>query len=85
MNKEKAEMNIGLKCFATLSEADKCDYKGSTSKTLPDGSTVRKLLVQAAIDEKDVKLIFVNGQKASLDTVLKNGDQVGLAPAVGGM
>jgi hypothetical protein len=32
-----------------------------------------------------VKLIFVNGQKASLDTVLKNGDQVGLSPPVGGM
>jgi len=32
MNKEEAEMNIGLKCFATLAEADKCDYKGSTSK-----------------------------------------------------
>ena len=78
-------MNIGLKCFATLAEAGRCDYKGSTSKTLPDGSTVRNLLIQEAIHEKDVKLIFVNGQKASLDTVLKNGDQVGLAPAVGGM
>jgi molybdopterin converting factor small subunit len=85
MNKEKAEMNIGLKCFATLADADKCDYKGSTPKTLPDGSTVRKLLIQAAINEKDVKLIFVNGQQAALDTVLHDGDQVGLAPAVGGM
>ena len=78
-------MNIGLKCFATLAETDRCDYKNSTSKTLPDGSTVRSLLIQEAIHEKDVKLIFVNGQKASLDTVLKNGDQVGLSPPVGGM
>ena len=78
-------MDIGLKCFATLADADKCDYKGSTAKTLPDGSTVRSLLIQEAIHEKDVKLIFVNGQKASLDTVLKNGDQVGLSPPVGGM
>jgi molybdopterin converting factor small subunit len=78
-------MNIGLKCFATLADADTCDYKNSTLKTLPDGSTVRKLLIQEAIHEKDVKLIFVNGQKASLDTVLKNGDQVGLSPPVGGM
>ena len=37
-------MNIGLKCFATLADADKCDYKSSTSKTLPEGSTIRKLL-----------------------------------------
>jgi molybdopterin converting factor small subunit len=79
------EMNVGLKCFATLAETDRCDYRNSTSKTLPDGSTVRDLLVQGGIDEKDVKLIFVNGQKASLDTVLKQGDQVGLSPPVGGM
>jgi molybdopterin converting factor small subunit len=78
-------MNIGLKCFATLADEDTCDYKNSTPKTLPDGSTIRNLLSKEAIPEKDVKLIFVNGQKASLDTVLKNGDQVGLSPPVGGM
>jgi molybdopterin converting factor small subunit len=78
-------MNIGLKCFATLAEADTCDYKNSTSKTLPDGSTIRNLLSKEAIPEKDVKLIFVNGKQAALDTVLHDGDQVGLAPAVGGM
>jgi molybdopterin converting factor small subunit len=78
-------MDIGLKCFATLADADKCDYKNSTPKTLPDGSTIRNLLSKEAIPEKDVKLIFVNGQKASLDTVLKNGDQVGLSPPVCGM
>ncbi len=27
-------MNIGLKCFATLADADRCDYRNSTSKTL---------------------------------------------------
>jgi molybdopterin converting factor small subunit len=78
-------MNIGLKCFATLAEADKCDYKNSTPKALPDGSTIRNLLSKEAIPEKDVKLIFVNGKHSALDTVLHDGDQVGLAPAVGGM
>jgi molybdopterin converting factor small subunit len=80
-----AIMNIDLKCFATLAEEDRCDYKNSTSKTLPDGSTIRNLLSKEAIPEKDVKLIFVNGQQAALDTVLDDGDHVGLAPAVGGM
>jgi len=78
-------MNVSLKCFATLADGEKCDYKNSSLKTLPKGSTVRKLLHQEAISEKDVKLIFVNGQGAFLDTVLHNGDQVGLGPAVGGM
>ena len=29
--------------------------------------------------------VFVNGKKADFDTVLSNGDQIGLAPATGGM
>jgi len=78
-------MDITLKCFATLAEADKCDYRSSMPKTIPEGATVRKLLMQTEIPERDVKLIFINGQKAALDTVLRNGDQVGLAPATGGM
>lgn len=78
-------MEISLKCFATLADADTCDYKGSTTKTVAQGATVRDLLKEATIAEKDVKLIFVNGKRAELSTVLKLGDQVGLAPPVGGM
>ncbi len=40
-------MNILLKCFATLAEADTCDYRSSTPKTLPPGATVRQLLAQS--------------------------------------
>ncbi|MCU0560301.1 MAG: MoaD/ThiS family protein [Desulfobacterales bacterium] len=78
-------MDINLKCFATLAEADTCDYKGSTTKTVAQEATVRDLLKEAKIAEKDVKLIFVNGKRAEIDTVLRAGDQVGLAPPVGGM
>lgn len=78
-------MKINLKCFATLAEADTCDYKGSTTTTVAEGATVRDLLKEAKIAEKEVKLIFVNGKRAELDTVLRPGDQVGLAPPVGGM
>lgn len=78
-------MEISLKCFATLAEADKCDYRDSTTKTLPDGASVRDLLKEMKISEKDVKLIFVNSQHASLETVLQEGDVVGLAPPSGGM
>ncbi len=46
---------------------------------------MRQLLAQAGIPDRDVKLIFVNGRKAELDTALRDGDQVGLAPATGGM
>jgi molybdopterin converting factor small subunit len=78
-------MEIKLKCFATLAETDKCDYRDTTPKTLQEGATVRDLLVQMAMPEKDVQLVFLNGQKVGFDTVLRNGDQIGLAPATGGM
>jgi len=78
-------MEITLKCFATLVEADKCDYRDSVSKTLPEGATVRDLLIRMAMPENDVKLVFVNGRRTDFDTVLRNGDQIGLAPATGGM
>lgn len=78
-------MEVNLKCFATLAEADTCDYKSSTTKTVAQGAKIRDLLKEVKIAEKDVKLIFVNGKRAELDTELHPGDQVGLAPPVGGM
>jgi len=33
----------------------------------------------------DVKIAFVNSRVVNFDTVLSEGDRVGLAPAVGGM
>ena len=78
-------MEISLKCFATLAEADKCDYSDSTTKTLAEGARVRDLLKEMKIAEKDVKLIFVNSKHADFETVLHPGDMVGLAPPTGGM
>ncbi|MFO7709348.1 MAG: MoaD/ThiS family protein [Desulfobacterales bacterium] len=78
-------MEVNLKCFATLAEADTCDYKNSTTKIVAQGAKIRDLLKEVKIAEKDVKLIFVNGKRAELDTELRPGDQVGLAPPVGGM
>jgi hypothetical protein len=34
-------MEISLKCFATLAEADKCDYGNSTIKTLAEGAIIQ--------------------------------------------
>ncbi len=36
------------------------------------------------IGEDEVHLIFVNSARAGLDTELKDGDRLGLFPAVGG-
>jgi molybdopterin converting factor small subunit len=78
-------MKVSIKCFASLVNLDTCDYKDSTEYELDDGQTVEDLVQLAGISKEDVKIAFVNSRVVDLSTVLADGDQVGLAPAVGGM
>ena len=78
-------MKIELKCFANLVNPDTCDYKHSSTYNLTDGQTVDDLIHHAGIARKNVKIAFVNSRIVDYDTVLHDGDRVGLAPAVGGM
>jgi molybdopterin converting factor small subunit len=78
-------MKVNLKCFSTLVDIDACDYKDSTPYELTDGQTVQDLIDRTGIASEDVKIAFVNSRIVDLDTILSDGDQVGLSPAVGGM
>ncbi len=78
-------MKVNLKCFATLVNPDRCDFKESTPYDLGDGQTVKDLVQRAGIAGEDVKIAFVNSRIVDFGTVLSDGDRVGLAPAVGGM
>jgi molybdopterin converting factor small subunit len=78
-------MKVKLKCFSKLVNAETCDYKDSTSYDLENGQSVEDLAKRAGIAKEDVKIVFVNSRKADFNTLLTDGDQVGLAPAVGGM
>jgi molybdopterin converting factor small subunit len=78
-------MKVDLKCFATLVNPDTCDFRKSTTYELDHGQTVRDLARRAGVAGEDVKIAFVNSRIVDLDTVLSDKDQVGLAPAVGGM
>ena len=78
-------MKVKLKCFSKLANAETCDYKDSTSYDLDNGQSVEDLISRAGIAKEDVKIVFVNSRKVDFNTVLTDGDQVGLAPAVGGM
>lgn len=73
-------MQIRIKCFATLSDHTP---EGGLMQ-LPAAATVASALSLVGLEEKDVKLIFVNSKSAGLDTVLADGDQLGIFPAVGG-
>lgn len=78
-------MKVSVKCFSTLVNPDTCDYKDSSTYDLADGQTVEDLVQRAGIAREDVKIAFVNSRIVDFDTVLSEGDRVGLAPAIGGM
>jgi len=78
-------MKITVKCFSSLADADTCDYKDSTSYELENGETVMALIKRLNQSPENIKIVFVNGKHAETNSVLKDGDQVGLAPASGGM
>jgi molybdopterin converting factor small subunit len=78
-------MKINLKCFSTLVNPDSCNFNESTQYDLDEGKSVEDLIQLSGIDVGDVKIAFINSRIVSFDTVLSDGDRVGLAPAVGGM
>ena len=78
-------MRIHLKCFSSLAASDNCDYQDTTPYDLANGDRVQDVFKLAGLDGRDVKIAFVNSRKVNFDHPLSDGDQVGLAPAVGGM
>jgi molybdopterin converting factor small subunit len=78
-------MRIKVKCFATLADADACDYKDSLEYEVSEGDTVDSLVSLLDMQKEEIKIIFRNNKVVDFDTPLKDGDQVGFAPAVGAM
>jgi molybdopterin converting factor small subunit len=72
---------IDLKLFATLAtripaNADKF--------AIEEGTTIGQLIEYLKISPSETKLIFVNGVRKDLNTVLHGGERVGIFPPVGG-
>ena len=78
-------MKVNLKCFSKLVNPDTCNFNESTLYELADGEGIENLIQRAGIAKEDVSIAFVNSRVVDLDTILSDGDRVGLAPAVGGM
>ena len=75
------ESHIQIKLFATLQSF----MPPSAEKyAIETGTTIRTLLQQLDLPENKAKLIFIDGVKAELTTVLKGGERIGIFPPVGG-
>ena len=78
-------MKVNLKCFSKLVNPDTCDFNESTLYEIADGDSIESLAQRAGIAKEDVRIAFVNNRIVDFDTILSDGDRVGLAPAVGGI
>ncbi len=77
-------MKITVKCFATLAKHE----PQPPELEMPDGGTVNDVLQTLGLSvgdgHHDVRLMMLNGLHAKPETQLKDGDRLGLFPAVGG-
>ena len=75
------QTSISIKLFASLNS-----YTPDASDNYPvrPGTTIRDLMEQLGVPEAEVRLIFIDGVKGNLSSVLHGGERVGIFPPVGG-
>ena len=79
-------MNIDIICFASLSDDVTCSYD-QTKTVSVDGNdaTARTVADTINLRQDDVAFVLINGERATIDNQLSDGDRVAFVPAVGGM
>ena len=75
------ENYIDLKLYATL---NKFLPESAGKFPVKDGETVLSLIEKLGIPPKQAKLVFIDGVKRDVKTVLRGGERVGIFPPVGG-
>jgi molybdopterin converting factor small subunit len=78
-------MRVTVKLFATLARFSPDGLSGTPFElNLPESATVQTLVEQLGIPSEEIKISFVNGLIRDPDWVLKQGDEVGIFPPIGG-
>jgi molybdopterin converting factor small subunit len=78
-------MHINVKLFATLQRYKPDVFAGEVFVVeLPEKSTLADLVAHLKIRANEVKTMFVNGRARAEMYRLKDGDEVGIFPPVGG-
>jgi len=74
-------MHITIRCYATLARFTPPEAEAFA---ITPGETAGQVAARLGVSLPDLKLVFVNGEHVELDAELKDGDRVGLFPAIGG-
>lgn len=74
-------MGIEIKLFATLAQ-----FMPENGEDYPitEGTIVQDVIDQLQLPPDDVTLIFINSVRSSKESLLNDGDRLGLFPPVGG-
>lgn len=75
------KVHINLKLFTTLRR-----FLPPAPDQYPvaAGTAIRELIAELGLPQEEAKLIFIDGIKGTLDSVLQGGERVGIFPPVGG-
>jgi molybdopterin converting factor small subunit len=79
-------MHVTVKLFAMLRRYGPEDQSAGApfTVTLPEGSTIADLVSHLGIEEREVKIAYVDGRARSVHFQLEPGAEVGIFPPVGG-
>ena len=74
-------VTIQLKLYATLRKFAPND---DDEINIEPGTSVSDIIKQLGIPGTEAKLVFINGKKGAIDTILRGGERLGIFPPVGG-
>jgi molybdopterin converting factor small subunit len=78
-------MIVKVKLFATLRKYLPGVELGKSSDIhLASGISIAQLYDVLGIPAEEIKLAYVNGIYCETDTILKDGDEIGIFPPIGG-
>ena len=78
-------MHVTVKLYATLSRYGHSKRSGTPfGIDMPEEAIVRDLINQLKIPPEATRITFVNGIIQESDWKLKDGDEVGMFPPIGG-
>lgn len=79
------KMIVKVKVFATLRKyLPGVELGKSTDIQMKSGTSIAQLYEALGIPLEEIKLAYVNGVYCETDTILKDGDEVGIFPPIGG-
>ena len=77
-------MIVEVRLYATLRRCSPESPGGVLSVEVSRGDSVAELLGKMNIAAGEVHIVLINGVISNLESILHDGDRIGLFPAVGG-